>query len=405
MAARPAGGAVGSGEGESMTPFRHLQRTCVGVAFVGLTVATAAGCGDSDKSPAVTPDASAADAHDLSDVAAGDVAAPEAAAADLAAGDSAADSGGGDASDPAVEALLALGAGKDKPIMDTHIHLFQVDRPGGAPWPTPDNMYLFKNSLPADYEALAKPLGIVASGIVEASPLQADTQWVLDKVAGNPFFPFYVAQLEIGSADFVKNLDDISKDKRVVGIRGYLWSPMAGITLDGKQLADLKELSKRGMTLDLISRYTLNPKAKVIELAKAVPDLRIIIDHLAGAKSATVEPQWKKDIELLAQNKNVYIKFSSLFDMFNPSPTGDESKPWTPTKNVADYKAHLDVLLDAFGPDRLIFGSNHPVVALGGTLKEEIDLAEAYLAPRGKEVRDKVMFRNAIYFYRRLPPK
>src|SRR5205814_2670857 len=131
---------------------------------------------------------------------------------------------------------------------------------------------LYKNSLPADYEALAKPLGVIASGIIEASPLQSDTQWVLDQVAGNPFFPFYVAQLEIGSADFVPILEAIAKDPRVVGIRGYLWSPMAGITLDAKQVSDLKELASRGMTLDIISRYTLNPKAKVLALANAVPD-------------------------------------------------------------------------------------------------------------------------------------
>jgi L-fuconolactonase len=352
----------------------HVPSIRFGFGVAAITAAFGAGCGSSSTTPAVTPDAAGGDTGVAS-------------------------------LDPGVEALLALGAGKDKPILDTHLHIFQVDRPGGVPWPPAENTHLYKNSLPADYEAMAKPLGVVASGIIEASPLQADTQWVLDKTAGNPFFPFYVAQLEIGSADFLKNLDEISKDKRVVGIRGYLWGPMAGITLDAKQKADLEELSRRGMTLDIISRYTLNPKDKVDQLAKAVPDLRIIIDHLAGAKGATVDPQWKKDIQTVAQNKNVYLKFSSFFDMFNPSPTGDEGQHWTSPDDVASYQAHFDVLFDAFGPDRLIFGSNHPVVAMGGTMAREIALAEAYLAPRGKEIRDKVMFKNAIYFYRRVPPK
>jgi L-fuconolactonase len=354
-----------------------------GLTLVSLTLGVA-GCGDDPDKPAVTGDGAA-------DVGGGN---PDGAAADT---------GGQASADPGVEALLALGQGKERPIVDTHIHLFQVDRDGGVPWPPRENTALYKNSLPADYEAMARPLGVVASGIVEASPLQTDTRWVLDTVAGNAFFPFYVAQLEIGSADFVKNLDEITTDKRVVGIRGFLWSPPA-ITLDPKQLADLRELARRGMTLDLISRGSTNPKAKVIELAKAVPDLRIIIDHLAGAKTAVVDPQWQNDIKELARNKNVYLKFSSFFDMFNPSPTGDESMPWTSTRMLADYKPHFDVLFEAFGPDRLLFGSNHPVVALGGSMKDEIDLAEAYLAPLGKQVRDKVMFSNAIYFYRRVPP-
>jgi L-fuconolactonase len=307
--------------------------------------------------------------------------------------------------DPDTEALLALAKGKDKPIMDTHIHLFQVDRPGGVKWPAPANKFLYKNSLPADYEALARPLGVLGCGIVEASPDNPDNHWILDHVQGNAFFPWYVAQLEIGSATFVADLDELGQDRRVVGIRGYLWGPEAGITLDAQQLTALRALSARGMTLDIISRYATNPKAKVDQLARAVPDLRIIIDHLAGAKFATPDPQWVADIQMLARNKNVYIKFSSFFDMFNPDAMGNEDQPWTSPRDVAQYKPHFDVLLAAFGPDRLIWGSNHPVVAMGGTMKDEIALAEQYLGPLGKETRDKIMFRNAILFYRRVPPR
>jgi L-fuconolactonase len=306
--------------------------------------------------------------------------------------------------DPDVQALLDRGKGQDRPIMDTHLHLFQVDRPGGVPWPPRTNKHLFKNSLPADYEAVARPLGIVGSGVIEASPLVADNQWVLDQIAGRPFFPFFAAQLEIGSADFIKNLDQLTRDKRVVGIRSYLWSP-EDITLDARQLADLEELSRRGMTLDLISRYTKNPKAKVDQLARAVPDLRIVIDHLAGARNATPDPTWVADMQMLARNRNVHIKFSSFFDMFNPDAHGAEDNPWTAPTDLAPYKAHFDVLMAAFGPDRLIWGSNYPVVGMGGSLANEIAIAEQYLAPMGKEVRDKVMFRNAIYFYRRVPPR
>jgi L-fuconolactonase len=300
------------------------------------------------------------------------------------------------------ESLLA---GHDRPIVDTHIHIFQVDRPGGVPWPSQDNRHLYKSALPAGYQAVAAPLGVVASGIVEASPLHADTRWVLDATAGNAFFPFYVAQLEVGSPDFARQLDEIAGDARVVGIRAFAWGPAAGITLDERQLGDLRALARRGMTLDLLSRYTLNPKEKVDRLARALPDLRIIIDHLAGAKGETPDPQWSRDMRMLARHPGVHIKFSSFFDMFNPSPTGDESEPWSAPTALAPYRPHFDVLFEAFGPDRLIFGSNYPVVALGGSLQDEIAVAEAYLAPLGKATRDKVMARNALAFYRRIPPQ
>jgi L-fuconolactonase len=232
---------------------------------------------------------------------------------------------------------------------------------------------------------------------VEASPLLEDNHRMLDWVKGDPFFTFYVAQLDIGSASFVAELDKLAADPRVVGIRAFLWSPK--LTLEPPQLAHLRELAKRGMTLDLVSRGTLNPKDMVDALATAVPDLRIIIDHLGGAKGTAPAPDWIAAMHRLAAHKNVYVKWSSFFDMFNP--LASEDHPWTSPAELAAYKPHFDVLLKAFGDDRLIWGSNWPVCELGGGYEKEIALAEEYLAPLGEHVRDKVMFQNAQKFYRR----
>jgi len=154
-----------------------------------------------------------------------------------------------------------------------------------------------------------------------------------------------VASLEIGSPTFSANLDKLAKDPRVVGIRGFLWSPK--LTLDPKQLASVKELEKKGMTLDIISRGDLNPKDKVDALASAAPKLHIIIDHLGGAKGETPDPKWIVSIQKLAKHPNVYVKFSSFFDMFNPNASEDE--PWPSPTSLASYKPHFDVLMKAFG--------------------------------------------------------
>jgi L-fucono-1,5-lactonase len=283
------------------------------------------------------------------------------------------------------------------PITDTHIHFWDTKR--GIPWPSPEFKKLYRDVSPADYKAVAKPLGITGSGVVEASNKFDDQFWVLDQVKGDDFFKFYVAMLEIGSDDFVEKLDKLSANKLVVGIRGFLWAPE--LKVDKKQIEHCKVLAKRGMTLDIISRGSLNPKKDVNKLAKAVPDLRIIIDHLAGAKGKVPDPQWVRDMQELAKNKNVYIKFSSFFDMYNPRDNEKES--WTSPTDLAAYKPHFDVLFQAFGADRMIWGSNWPVVEMGGTLAEEIAIAEEYLAPMGKETRDKVMSKNALSFYTRKP--
>ncbi len=284
-----------------------------------------------------------------------------------------------------------------RPILDTHIHIFQVSRPGGVPWPPPANKTLYKDFDVEAYKAMATQHGITGAVIVEASPIYADNTKILGQIAGDPFYRGLVGNLEVGKPDFVQQLDQLSADPKLVGIRAFLWAPT--LTLDETQIAHVKELARRGLTLDIISRGTLNPKDKVEQLAAAVPDLRIIIDHLAGAKGKTPAPEWTAAVKKLAAHKNIYIKFSSFFDMYNPAAS--EDNPWKAPTNLASYKPHFDVLYRAFGPDRLIYGTNYPVVTLGGTVAQHNALAEAYLEPLGTVVRDKVMYRNAEKFYSR----
>jgi predicted TIM-barrel fold metal-dependent hydrolase len=291
--------------------------------------------------------------------------------------------------------------GARRPIVDTHIHFYEVSRPGGVPWPAPDQKALYRDVLPAAYEALARRHGIVGSGIVEASPDDADNRWILDLVKGDRFFPFFVAQVDLGAKGFRARLEALAADRRVVGVRGFLWAPT--LTLDARQLANLRALAARGMTLDLISRGTLNPKEQVSALAAAVPELRVVIDHLGGAKGREPAVEWELAMRRLAdRHPNVHVKLSSFFDMYGP---GDEKEPWKAPTELSAYEAHFDVLMTAFGPDRLMFGTNWPVCELGGGFGAQIAIAERYLARFGTAVRDKVMFGTARRFYRRRPPR
>ena len=286
------------------------------------------------------------------------------------------------------------------PIIDAHIHLYQVSRPGGVPWPKPQNKTLYRDMTPAEYKQQAQQSGIIAAGVVEASPLFADNARLLESIKNDSFFSFVVAQLDVGAADFTQKLDTLAQDPRVVGIRGFHWNQK--MTLDAKQIEHLKDLAARGMTLDLVSGGGGNSPDLIGKLADAVPDLRIIVDHLGGAKGDTAEPTWLENMRKLAEHKNVYMKFSSLFDMF--SPPGNEDEPWQTPRTVGAYKDNLDWLMGVFGSERLIFGSNWPVADLGGGLAAEIQLAETYFEPLGKKVRNKVMYQNAQQFYRRVLP-
>ena len=309
--------------------------------------------------------------------------------------------GGSDGGDPELQAAIeaaerAAPAGK-RPIVETHIHFWQTSRPGGVPWPTAAEGPIFRDVLPPEYTAFAKSQGIVAAGVVEASGIVEDNQWILDRVKSDPFYSFFVGNLEIGAPTFTADLARFAADSRFVGIRGYLTGPAEGITLSAAQLTNLRDLADRGMTLDIISRGTKNPKSQVQALCTAVPKLRIIIDHLGGASGSKVDATWEADIKRIAAAcPNLYMKFSSFYDVYAPGDVVFAS----PT-DLASYKPHFDVLMSAFGQDRLIWGSNWPVITLHGTFEAQIAIAEQYLAPLGTGVRDKVMYKNALAFYRR----
>lgn len=290
--------------------------------------------------------------------------------------------------------------GTPDPIVETHIHFYRASRPEGVAWPPVSSPTLHRDVLPDEYKRLARANGIVAAGVVEASPRDEDNAWVLDLVRGDAFFAFFVGQLEVGSPGFIDQLERLGADPRFVGVRSFLWSPPA-ITLDAAQRRDLDELSRRGMTLDLISRGSTNPKPQVEALCTAFPQLRVVIDHLGGAQGPSPAPPWELSMRRLADLcPSLSMKFSSFYDMYQ---VGDGDQPWVAPLELAAYERHFDVLMSAFGADRLIWGSNWPVSELGGGFAEQIRLAEDYLARFGGEVRDKVMFRNALRFYRRRP--
>src|SRR6185295_7422809 len=99
-------------------------------------------------------------------------------------------------------ALTGPPSGHPRPIVETHIHVYQVTRPGGVPWPPPTNQVLYRDVLPAEYQKMARREGVIAAGIMEASPIFEDNLKVAALIDKDPFFTFYVAQLEVGGADF-----------------------------------------------------------------------------------------------------------------------------------------------------------------------------------------------------------
>ena len=277
----------------------------------------------------------------------------------------------------------------DIPVVDTHIHLYDTTRQEGLPWPPESDKVLYRPVLTEHFDAVAEKNGVSATVIVEASSWLSDNKWVLDLVKGNPNrYIGLVGSLEVGSDDFAKNLKELSKDKRFVGIRARERNQEDYFT--DAVWRDLELLAEMDQTLDvLMFNFSLE---EVAMIAKRIPKLRILINHVAGADidGGPAKPEWVSSVKTAAAQPNVYCKISGLFQQSHrtPSPT-----------DVEFYKSTLDVLTEAFGEDRLIYGSNWPVTMRGGKYGDFKKVVVDYYAPQGRRFLEKLLYKNALKFY------
>ena len=280
------------------------------------------------------------------------------------------------------------------PIVDSHIHLFDPTRPQGVPWPPKDNSILFKPALPARYEKIARPFGVVGAIEIEASPWLEDNQWVLDLAEKNPIIVGTVGDLEPGKSDFRNQLDRFHRNPLFRGIRyGNLWGRDLGARLSEPAfVADLKLLQEAGLELD-----TANPDPTlinhVVRLTDKLPRLRIVIDHLPQLEPPNTpgaERSYEQDLLELGKRQNVYVKVSQVLRKVNGRVPLDRSL----------YKPVLDRLWQIFGPDRLIYGSDWPNSDLWGTYAQVIGIVRPYFLSKGRDAAEKYFWRNSAAAYR-----
>jgi predicted TIM-barrel fold metal-dependent hydrolase len=278
------------------------------------------------------------------------------------------------------------------PIIDTHTHFYDPTRPEGVPWPPRENKLLYRRVLSDDYRRLAEPLGIVGTVVVEASPWVEDNQWVLDLTEKEPFLVGLVGHLVPGTEDFAKHLERFAANPKFRGIRVGAAALREG--LDRPEfIADLKRLQDRELILDVNGSPELLPL--VDRLAAKLPDLPIVINHVANVRNRgrDLDPDWLTGLRAAARHSHVSCKVSALTE---GAARDGESAPTDPEF----YVPLLDAVWDAFGEDRLLFGSNWPVCERAGTLDTVVRIVTAYFAGRGRAVQEKFFAGNARRVYR-----
>lgn len=275
-------------------------------------------------------------------------------------------------------------------FIDTHTHFYDPRRPQGVPWPGPSEAGLYRPVLPEEYERLARPLGMAGTVVVEASPWVEDNQWVLDLVDRHPFLLGLVGNLSPGQPGFGASLARFSRHPRFRGIR----TGLGGFRGGGREdpfVRDLAELARRGLSLDLLIPPAELPQ--VASLAKALPELPIIIDHCANVPVRDRPPaEWARDLAVVSRCRNVHLKVSGLVE-------GTGARGHQAPADPAHYRPWLEVVDRCFGEDRVIFGSNWPVSDLFASLPTVVGIVREHYGRAGRRVAARYFRQNAIRFY------
>ncbi|MFZ5832188.1 MAG: amidohydrolase family protein [Planctomycetota bacterium] len=290
-------------------------------------------------------------------------------------------------------------------IIDTHTHFFDPTRaiPAGrdlaVPWPSKGSS-LFKTTLPPDWEALARPLGMRGTVVVEASNWLEDNDWILELAERHRSIVGFIGNLSgtaIEQGEEVAVWDDIARFRREV--RRLSENPIfRGIRVAGRAVADdasdgryphFELLADKGLVVDVLRV----PAADVVALAKAVPSLTIIVDHMFTIRdTSTPSEQWKSDITTLAETKSTVLKVSGLVEGLNAPQTDVESA-------LALCRGAIDHAYEAFGPERLMFGSNWPVSQPKATMAVVTGIVREYFRSEGPDVLANVLGGNAKKVY------
>lgn len=275
-------------------------------------------------------------------------------------------------------------------VVDTHTHFYDPSRPGGVPWPQP-NSPLYRTVIPDDWRKVAAPCGVTHTVIVEASKLVEDNAWILELASQDKAIVGIVGNLNPMEPDFSAHLDRFAANPLFRGIR-----------VSGKNFTDhadkpefisgIKKLSGLGLSLDVNGPHpTLETAAR---LARTIPDLTIVVDHIGNAGDpAEVKDEWKQGMKAVGSCPNVYCKVSGV-----PEQSKAE---WGKAKSDLDYyRPLLDWVWNCFGEDRLIYGSNWPVSDKGTSYENLFNLVHEYFSHRGKDSVRKYFLENSQKAYK-----
>ena len=276
-------------------------------------------------------------------------------------------------------------------MIDAHFHSWQLSR-GDYGWLTPEIGSIYRDVSVADWQKLAAPLGITGGILVQAAPTLAETVHLLALADVNPTVLGVVGWVDFTAADAVLQIENLAKHPKLKGLRPMLHDlPDPAWILQPTVQPALAAMERLGLVFDALIRP--EHLVHVLKIGERYPELSIVIDHCAKPEIARGEEvawqAWAAGMAALAALPNVSCKLSGLLNEAGKSSKANICKPW------------IEYILQIFDSDRVIWGSDWPVLEMAGDYKTWFEYCESMTGHLSASQKVAIFGNNAkrIYLY------
>lgn len=268
-------------------------------------------------------------------------------------------------------------------LIDAHCHVWRIGE-NDQIWPTPDLGALHRHFDLDDLDRAARSQDLSGVVLVQSQPSVRDTAWLLALAATSSLALGVVGWADLAARDAPNQIAELAKDPLLKGLRPMLQDLANDWILDPALEPALAAMTHADLSFDALVKPGHLPAVR--ELARRWPNLRIVIDHGAKPQIAAghLDP-WREHMSALAALPGVHCKLSGLLTEAGRTPTAAA---------IAPYAAHL---IEVFGPDRLMWGSDWPVLNLVSDYEAWRAMSSAWIAPDDQAA---VFGETARRFYR-----
>jgi len=271
--------------------------------------------------------------------------------------------------------------------VDAHQH-FWIYNQEEYKWIDASMTNLHRDFLPPHLNRELKRNGIDFCVTVQARPTLQETKWLLELAQNNSFIKGIVGWVDLKSGSVEQDLEQFAAYKKFKGVRHVLQDEKDDrymLSSDFKQ--GLRQLEKYDLTYDILI-YPRHIKY-ACALVSEFPQQKFIIDHLGKPliKEGKIET-WKKDMQELAKEDNVFCKLSGMVTEAN----------WNSWKQE-NFVPYMETLLEIFGPNRLLFGSDWPVFTVAAKYEQVLGIVNNFISFLSPAEQAHIMGQNAIDFY------